>query len=170
MTNKEILLEILDRVKKLEDYIKSTAQPSDKIVVSCDGSVIKNPGGPCAVGVVIQTPGQEPIEIGQRVPSKTNNEAEMDAVYVGLNTVLSLKKQVSIPIEVVSDSKVVINGLKTPGSLKAKTLVKKRDLILALVQEAGAEVSYQWKPRNSTVALNKANYLAQKANGVKNMG
>ncbi len=169
MTQKEILLEILDRVKAIESYVRSSAPP-DIITISCDGSVIKNPGGPCAVGVVIQSPGGESIEIGHKVPSTTNNEAEIDAIYVGLNSILGLNKSPDIPIEVISDSMIIVNGLNKESSLKNERLKKKRDMIIELVNRSGAKVTYKWAPRNSTVALDRANFLAQKANGVKNPG
>ena len=171
-TNKELLQELnfkLDKVLAILEQreIKHT-------VISCDGSITKNPGGQCAIGVVIEIPGKADIEIARIVPrSSTNNEAEMDAIYEGLSTISKLqvapgkRAPGSNKIEIVSDSQVVVNGLTGKYSLQAEGLARRKEFINELVSQIQADVVFTWKERNSTPGLNRANELAQTINGVE---
>lgn len=165
MTNKELLLDIKEELEWIRHFLTSSVPPNH-ILISCDGSITKNPGGRCTVGVVIQMPGKPNIEVARFVPAKTNNEAEMDAIYEGLNTLLMLQVAPAYSIEVVSDSQIVINGFNKPESLSAERLVRRRNMILERIQNVRDKVKFTWKPRNSTPGLNKANMLAQSLNGV----
>lgn len=167
MTNKETLVEILEEVKWIKKFLLDSLPP-DHIIISCDGSITENPGGRCAVGVVIQVPDLKPIEQARFTRAKTNNQVEMDAIYEGLTTLYGLNKVPRYDIEVVSDSRICINGLNKPDSLHDDKLKRRRDLILILVAAIPAKITFTWKKRNSTRALAAANRLAQELNGVEN--
>lgn len=160
---------ITSRLDKLEKSTKA-AQPApqvDHVLISCDGSILKNPGGPSTAAAVIQQPKLPPVEVVRATNATTNNEAEFDAVYLGLSTLAALNFMPSTEVEVQSDSRVVIDGLNKTKELKAPKLIKKRDLILELVKQFSVGVKFVWKKRNSSPGLARANNLAQIANGVK---
>lgn len=145
-----------------------TIEPLQHIVISCDASITENPGGRVAVGVVIQFKGEAPIEVFRLMPkSKTCNEGEYDAVYVGLTQVMSLKNNPGCEIEVRSDSKLVVDQINDKMKCNKPELARRRDAIRELIQSLPVPVSLQWKPRNSTPALERANFLAQDALGVR---
>lgn len=169
----KILREIRDTLQSIVELLdknlpeKKTEQPTQAVItVSCDGSILKNPGGRCSVGVVIQIPGNKPNELSQFTPSSTNNEAEYDAIYLGLTTLTTLFYG-DFPILIESDSKLVVDSLNKTVKLKEERLIKKRDLILEVVGLVEANISFVWKRRNSTPGLRRANDLAQLLNGVK---
>lgn len=148
----------------------SEAQPQllDHIILSCDASITKNPGGQVAVGAVIQYKDEDPIEMFRKIrKSNTNNQGEYDAIYFGLTQLMTLKNNPGCPVVVHSDSKLVVDQLNKKIACKDEKLLRKRDNILELIAELPVPVYIEWRPRNSTAALELANNIAQKANGVK---
>lgn len=172
--DEKILFEIRDALREIvalfDKHLISSKEkepaPVAGITVSCDGSILKNPGGRCTIGAVIQVPGNKPIELSQYTPSTTNNEAEYDAIYVGLTNLTTLYYG-DYPIVVESDSKLVVDSLNNVVKLKEERLIKKRDMILEVVGLVDTNISFVWKRRNSTPGLRRANDLAQLLNGVK---
>lgn len=137
------------------------------VIISCDASITENPGGKVAVGVVIQYKNEPPVEVFRKIRNaKTNNEGEYDAIYFGLTQLMGLKNNPGCEVEVRSDSLLVVNQLNGKWECKKEELKKRRDSILELIKTLPVPVSVQWRPRNSTPALEKANYLAQDALGV----
>jgi ribonuclease HI len=141
--------------------------PLTHAIISCDASITKNPGGTVAVGVVIQLKDTAPTEFYRVVRnSKTCNEGEYDAIYFGLTQLINLHNNPGCEIEVRSDSLLAVNQLNGVMKCNKERLQRKRDNILELVKQIPVPVSFQWRPRNSTPALEKANFLAQDALGV----
>jgi hypothetical protein len=70
--------EVIQEKVKIEDPDK------DKIIISCDASIKENPGGPAAVGIVIERPGIPISSFSIFTKAETNNQAEYDAIYTGL--------------------------------------------------------------------------------------
>jgi len=146
---------------------KIMTEPIKHIIVSCDASITKNPGGKVAVGVVIQVRDEPPVDFFRVMPkSNTNNEGEYDAVYVGLTQLMALRNNPGCEIEVRSDSKLVVDQINGEMKCNKPRLQRKRDLIRQLIRAIPVPVSIQWRPRNSTPALERANHLAQDALGV----
>jgi ribonuclease HI len=144
----------------------------DHIIISCDASIKENPGGPSAVGVVIQwanrgIDNQDPTTLAQPSPATTNNQAEYDAIYFALTTLAALHNNPGCPIEIRSDSQLVIKQLNKEIECNDPALLRRRDLILELVKELPVPVMCQWRPRNSTPELKLANHLAQDLLGVR---
>ncbi len=138
-----------------------------KIIISCDASIKKNPGGPSSVGVIIRIPGQEqPLKVSHVTKSTTNNQAEYDAVYSGITTLLDTHNRPRYPVVIRSDSQLVIKGLKKEITVKDKKLLNKRDIILEVASKIEMGVTFEWRPRNSTEDLKQANFLAQDKLGV----
>ena len=143
-------------------------QPLEHVIISCDASVTKNPGGQVAVGAVIEYKDEPPVECFRRIKkSKTNNQGEYDAIYFGLTQLFGLKHNPGCLVEVRSDSKLVVEQLNMRICCNDETLRKKRDNILELIENVPVPVRIVWRPRNSTPALTQANYLAQDALGIR---
>lgn len=143
-------------------------QPLKHVIISCDASITKNPGGKVAVGIVIQVKDEAPIEFFRIMrKSETSNEGEYDAIYAGLTQLMSLKNNPGCEIEVRSDSKVAVDQINGNMKCNSPRLQKRRDAIRELVLELPVPVSFQWHPRNSTSALERANFLCQDALGIK---
>jgi ribonuclease HI len=167
-----LLLQIKSVALGIEDDLGDSrllmVKPHDHIIVSCDASVKVNPGGPAAVGVVVQFPGGEKnLELCQGTPATSNNQAEYDAIYFALMTLTNLKNNLGKKIEIRSDSQLTIRQLNGEMKCQEAKLQKRRDLILELVENLPAEVEFTWRPRNSTPELKLANYLAQDYLGVQ---
>lgn len=158
----QIIRDLLDRLLTVQPNY-----PQETVIISCDGSILKNPGGRCTVGVVILAPGNPSLELSEFTPSTTNNEAEFDAVYLGLSTVMAMYPSNVFPIQIESDSKVVVESLRGNYKLKEDRLARRRDVILELARHIERGVTFVWRKRNSTPALKRANALAQIKNGVK---
>lgn len=143
-------------------------KPIKHIIMSCDASIKKNPGGPASVGVVIELPKSvEPdadmrrLEIAQRAPSTSSNQAEYDAIYFGLTSLMNLRNNPGCEIEVRSDSQLAVRQLNGEVKCNDEELKRRRDVIREYVQSLPVPVKFVWRPRNSTPELELANYLAQ---------
>lgn len=162
-------LELLNSLKTMitgvetETVTEPVTHPSiGRVIISCDASIKKNPGGPSSIGVVIQHPGQvKPLKISQMSKATTNNQAEYDAVYFGLMAQMNLSNNPGTIIEVRSDSLLVIDQLKGTKACNDQKLDHKRKAILELIKSIPVPVELVWRPRNSTPELKEANYLAQ---------
>lgn len=149
----------------LEDtFLKK--QKIDKIIISCDASIKVNPGGPSSVGVVISIPGSKNLELAQGTPATSNNQAEYDAIYYGITSLIDLHNVPQFPIEIRSDSQLAIKQLNGDMKCNDESLQKRRDIILELVKSLPTEIKFVWRPRNSTPELKLANYLCQDYLGV----
>jgi ribonuclease HI len=143
--------------------VKKPAAP--KVIISCDASIKVNPGGPSAVGVVIEINGAK-LQLSQGSVATSNNQAEYDAIYFGLTTLMTLHNNAQLTVEVRSDSQLVIRQLNGDIKCNDEKLQRKRDLILEYVKQLPVPVEFVWRPRNSTPELKLANYLAQDFLGV----
>lgn len=177
LTNNDMLVSTKDFLMKLraalseeteedQEEVKIEDPDNNKIIVSCDASIKKNPGGPASVGVVIQRPGVPTLSFGHSSNATTNNQAEYDAIYSGLTTLVHLVNSTDLPVVIRSDSQLVIRHLRKETQCKDKKLLNKRDIILELVSQLPMNVSFEWLPRNSTQALELANFKAQDFLGV----
>ena len=144
----------------------------DCITISCDASILKNPGGPSAVGFVIDfaKKDQANLSTARFCKASTNNQAEYDAIFFSLSTLIDLcgGANITVPINVISDSLLIIDQLNGVKKCNDENLRHKRDLILELSGSLPASVIFSWKPRNSTPELKQANDMAQNLLGVKN--
>ena len=145
----------------------------DCITISCDASILKNPGGPSAVGFVIDfaKKDQANLSTGRFCKASTNNQAEYDAIFFALSALIDLcgGANITAPINVISDSLLVVDQLNGHKKCNDEKLKHKRDLILELSGSLPrTSVMFSWKPRNSTPALKQANDMAQNLLGVKN--
>jgi ribonuclease HI len=145
----------------------------DYITISCDASILKNPGGPSAIGFVIDFAkrDQANLSTGRHCKASTNNQAEYDAVFFSLTTLMDLcgGANIAVPINVISDSLLVVNQLNGHMKCNDENLKHKRDQILKLSERfSNTSVIFSWKPRNSTPELKQANDMAQNLLGVKN--
>lgn len=166
-THEETLDESIDTAFAL-GKIEEVEEVRNQILISCDASIKKNPGGPSSVGVVIRIPDRkESMEIARVTKSITNNQAEYDAIYTGLVSLLNLFNRPKYPITIYSDSQLIINQLRGKSSCKDTKLANKRDMILEVSKQIESGVTFEWRPRNSTEDLKQANYLAQDILGVK---
>ena len=145
------------------------------IIISCDASVKNNPGGPCSSGVVIRFPSPlEPRNLARTLPTATtNNQAEYDAIYEGLNYFRTFGAGTVQSIEVRTDSKLAVNQLNGTWTVKDEKLKHRYDSIQKLIDELKeqlqiSDINIVWYPRNSTKDLKKANNLAQDVLGIKN--
>ena len=173
---KDMLVSTKDFLLRLKECLTMEAQPEEevtipvtgeRIIISCDASIKVNPGGPASVGVVIQNPKQKDLlQFAKATKATTNNQAEYDAVYTGLVSFVNLNNNPGMQIVVRSDSQLVIRQLKKEIQCQDKQLVKRRDLILELVDQLPVPVIFEWRPRNSTTELELANHLAQDLLGV----
>jgi ribonuclease HI len=172
-TTERLLRNISAVAQGADEVIVNEIRPPklDHIIISCDASIKENPGGPSAVGAVIQwanrgVDNQDPLIISQQSPATTNNQAEYDAIYTALTNLMSLHNNPGVMIEVRSDSQLVIKQLNKEIECHDKDLQRRRDAIQELVRELPVPVTFVWRPRNSTPELKLANHLAQDLLGV----
>lgn len=156
---------LLRKIIGIIDPALPTSSISGQIIISCDASIKVNPGGPSAVGVVILHPDGPQVSFARVTDAVTNNQAEYDAVYFGLLSLLE-QGRITYPTEVRSDSQLVIRQLNDEIVCKKTDLQDRRDRIWSLVKGSKQAISFTWRPRNSTAELQTANFMAQDALGV----
>lgn len=78
-----------------------------KILIFCDGACSGNPG-PGGWGAIVCSPEGKVKELGGGEPSTTNNRMELIAALEALKQVATF----SDPVQIYSDSKYVVNGMK----------------------------------------------------------
>ena len=168
-----ILLQIKEVALGIEDEksigeCEVLVQPvNNRFILSCDASIKENPGGPSAVGVVIEQPDGAKLKLSQLSPATSNNQAEYDAIYFALTSLMGLNNNPGAEVEVRSDSQLIIRQLTGEIECRDEQLKKRRDLILELVRSLPVPVIFQWRPRNNTPELKQANYICQDALGVR---
>lgn len=92
-----------------------------KIVMYTDGGSRNNPG-PAAVGIWIETLGKKYAEY---IGEKTNNDAEYEALILGLKKIKALvgkEKSKSTQVECFLDSELVVKQLNHQYKLKEKRI------------------------------------------------
>ncbi len=95
----------------------------NKYILHTDGGARGNPG-PAAVGVVIEGPDIERVEISQYIGETTNNDAEYQAAIIGLKKLRELLGEVSASAQVVvhMDSELVVKQMKREYKVKHPNL------------------------------------------------
>ena len=99
-----------------------------KIIIYTDGGARGNPG-PAAAGIVIQEArdkGQETREYSKFLGTKTNNEAEYEAIIFALKKVKQLvgkEKAEKEKIEIRTDSELICNQLGGTFKIREKDLI-----------------------------------------------
>jgi ribonuclease HI len=129
---------------------------TNKVIIYTDGAAQGNPG-PGAIGVVIKDENGPILEkISQRLGVTTNNQAEYQAIIIGLGKAISLGVK---NVAVKSDSELVVKQLN--GQYKIKNVVL-RQLYQKVVQLTGSLESFSisYIPREQNKA---ADALANKA-------
>jgi ribonuclease HI len=157
-------------LENIQDRMSNKEESIDLIVVSCDASITKNPGGEVAVGFVIRFPKEDrlkTIKLSKRTPSRSNNEGEYDAIYEALVHLFNMINTPKHPIEVRSDSQLVVKQLIGEWRINEPSLRRKAQSIHELVSATKYPVKMRWMRRNSTPDLAEANFLAQDELGVK---
>lgn len=148
--------------------IKTEELIEEAIIISCDASIKKNPGGPASVGVVVRQPNDsQTTQFGKKTPAQTNNEAEYDAIYEGLLFIANTINRPKYPIIIRSDSQLVVSQLMGKFKINEDALLRKSQSIHELAKALPVPVKVEWMPRNSTPDLEQANFLAQDVLGVK---
>ncbi len=110
-----------------------------------DGGARNNPG-PAAVGIWIETLGKKYAEY---IGEKTNNEAEYEALILGLKKVKSLigkEKARKTEVECYLDSELVVKQLKHEYKLSEEHIQKLFIRVWNLMLDFGA-VSFHHVPR-----------------------
>jgi len=155
-----------------DDYLDEDQSPplqekEERVIISCDASVKNNPGGPSAVGVVIVMPNGKRLSISKQARATTCNQAEYEAIYFGLISLMNLNNNPGVLLEVRSDSKLVVYQLNGDQECHDEKLQAKRDHIREFIAGLPVPVKFVWRPRNSTPELREANFLAQDELGVR---
>ena len=128
----------------------------NKVTIYTDGAARGNPG-PAAIGVIIKNGAGLIIEkISQRLGVTTNNQAEYQAIIIGLGKAIELGAKNTV---VKSDSELVVEQINGRYKIKNTAL---RSLYQKVVQLTGSLESFSisYIPREQNAA---ADALANKA-------
>jgi ribonuclease HI len=129
---------------------------TNKVIIYTDGAARGNPG-PAGIGVVIKDENGPILEkISRRLGITTNNQAEYQAIIIGLEKAISLGVK---NVVVKSDSELVVNQINGHYKIKSTAL---RPLYQRVVQLIGSLESFSisYIPREQNAA---ADGLANKA-------
>lgn len=109
-----------------------------------DGACEPNPGR-AAIGIRITFPGSDktPVEIAQRIPDATNNEAEYQAVIKALLVCAEMKAE---RIAIYSDSKLIVNQVNGEWACNEERLQQLVDRIKTL-KTCFKKTMFTWVPR-----------------------
>ena len=123
-------------------------QELDILTIFTDGSAQGNPG-PGNAKYFIDDKSFELIEGYKRLDNSTNNQAEYEGVILALTDLL--KTKIKRPLEILCDSKLIVNQLTGKYKIKDKELQKLHTKVKNL-EKNFSSVKYKWIPRD----LNKA--------------
>lgn len=147
----------------------------DSLIISCDASIKKNPGGPAAIGVSIYMGTKHIITFARPVNATTNNQAEYDAVYEAVSQLerVAPLARACVAVQIHSDSQLVVKQITGKYECQDPILKRRRDAIVERMQEIAKKVQLPpviitWLPRNSTKGLKEANNAAQDELNVPN--
>jgi ribonuclease HI len=129
---------------------------TNKVVIYADGAARGNPG-PAAIGVIIKDEAGNILDkISKRLGVTTNNQAEYQAIIVGLEKAIGLGAK---NVRVMSDSELVVKQMNGHYKIKNTAL---RPLYQQVVQLTGSLESFSisYIPREQNAA---ADALANKA-------
>jgi len=146
---------------------------NDKVIISCDASITKNPGGTCTSGIVIEAPDKDTLILSRHLPkASTNNEAEYDALWEGIKHIeYNMTTTKEYPIEIHTDSQLVVKQISGECGTNEPKLARRIKIIKeeleSLKKHGFSSIEIKWFPRNSTHGLKLANNAAQELNGVK---
>src|SRR5579863_2262774 len=179
-----LLRDQLDSLKKatqpLVNRFEAEEEAKDRVLISCDASCVN--GERAAIGVVIRSIGlqgpkersREIFTIATPIASVSSNEAELDAIYSGLdalnNMLIHTQKDKRIKfVEIRSDSQLCVGWITGKKKAKIEKLAKKIAVIQGTIKTltllSGKPIKVYWRRRNSTADLMLANDLAQETNG-----
>ena len=135
-----------------------------------DGSCIKESDrdskGECGSGyVIVEKDSGNIIHLhGEYIGITTNNMAEFVAVELALEDLVARKLGPSVHILIVSDSKMVVEGLSDNYNIKQPDLVKIIARIRKLEDKLNGVPQYQWVKAHVGTELNEmADWLAYTA-------
>jgi ribonuclease HI len=134
-----------------------------------DGSTIKSGRsgeGESGIGyVIMDVDTQKIVHLhGEYCGRTTNNRAEMLAVEYALQDVLLREEGEAINVDIVSDSKMVVESLVGNYNLTVEALIEMVKRIKKLEKQLQGEVRYYWVRGHSGEELNeKADWLAYTA-------
>lgn len=114
----------------------------DKLWIWCDGSSLGNPGF-SGLGVIARdSDGKIVFQEKEKIGERTSNEAELEAVILGLENARNLTNQ----IRLYTDSKLAIKAMNEEWNIKAKNLspLIKR---IKLIESAFEEVRWKQIPK-----------------------
>lgn len=89
------------------------------LIIYCDGASRGNPGPSSAAAVVYDKRRKLLKEATRYLGVRTNNEAEYEAIILGLKTALELKSK---DVRIKSDSELVIKQIKGSYEIKSSRL------------------------------------------------
>jgi addiction module HigA family antidote len=123
-----------------------------------DGGCRSNPGGPTSYGFVILGANDAILREGSgQLGGGTSNTAEYGAV---IKAMLAARDLGLKDIEVVTDSKLIVEQISGRYGIKAEALYKLCQQVKKLAKEFRA-FKIAWAPRRSNVALMRADDLTQ---------
>lgn len=113
-----------------------------KVVATCDGACLRNPGGPGGYGVVLRS-GAHLKELQGSIPATTSNRAELVAVIAALSAL-----RTSCDVTIRTDSMVTIQGINRGLRFRQGVRGKRPanlDLVSAALDAmAPHKVTFQW--------------------------
>lgn len=110
-----------------------------KLLVHTDGGARGNPG-PAGIGVYITDTERNPVEARYKyLGETTNNVAEYTGAYLGIKRAIELGAD---EIELLADSKLVIEQLSGNYKVKNESLKTLHSQIRSLVSEWGGTIAF----------------------------
>jgi ribonuclease HI len=166
LSTKEFLDNILNVAQGRDFKLLPKLKELDHIIISCDALSVTNPEGFASIGCVIEFPknhklSRPPIEIAMKTKDTTTNLAEYTAISTGLLSLMNLFNNPGCEIEIRSNSQLAIKQLKNEIECIDEKLKAKRNGIWELLKQIYVPVKFIWRPKNSSLALQKANDMAQ---------
>lgn len=129
-----------------------------KINIFTDGGARGNPG-PAGIGAVIKIGGKTQ-EISKYIGTATNNQAEYQAVIIGLSWVKENTKEDNLEIECFLDSELIVHQLSQKYKLKNEGLKPLFWQVRDLIMHLGGKVTFKYIPREQN---KEADRLVNKA-------
>lgn len=115
------------------------------LTINIDGASRGNPG-PAASAAIFRRDGTVVKRAARVIGNETNNVAEYRALLGALRYLPAIRKS-GEPVEILSDSKLVVEQVNGRWECGAEHLVSLCNEAMSLLTEAGGGVTLRWIPR-----------------------
>jgi hypothetical protein len=145
----------VEREEKEAECSEESSEPqrkeTPKIVIST-GSHENYTCRLTTVAWIVEWPSKQPQTYRKEVPLEVEN-ADYDVIYEALVSFFNTMVDPGMSVEICNDNQLTICHLNNEVERLEDKLINKRNNILEVVKHLPVDISFTWRPKNSTKAM-----------------